>query len=626
MFRYVAFVWDEDSPTQTGLVHELSDTLIHGEYQWSCPLRANGLVVYCAGSPRSVYRALRLARKQGVLLGAIYTRDSNEAVTAFDATRAREVVKSGGRALVEEYWGNYVGIFYSPNDRTKRVIRSPSGIIRCFLHDIEGVTVVCSHVEDCAALGLRFTINWQYVVAELCNCAAMGWEQTGLAEVSSLLPGSCLILNSRSSRTVSYWDPTVFASNPFEDASKAAAEVRRLTFEVVQAWARSREHILLLLSGGLDSSILATCLRGMRDRPRITCLNLYCPEDDGDERRYARLAVEGMGSPLVELQRPRDINLDELLTMPRSARPSSNHLVHLFFGSLATETARERGATIILHGQGGDELFCRQTWKYAVSDYVWMHGVDRRLIDIAANVSGLTRRAIWTELFCGLRLGLLARPGMPGGVRKGLANFDAHQPFLNRSYVPVTDHRFLQKWILRNKSLPFGKLHQIAEVAGAQAYFSEIGSPDDPDWVMPLHSQPLVEFCLRLPTFLSVCAGWNRAMQRHAFRNDIPSEILWRPRKGTTANQREHVFSKNRAFIRELLLNGILAKEGLVDRARVDREISNSGTSLNHPGLARCLRTEAWLQAWSLVDSKGAQRETKGGPVRGAFACAEFEG
>ena len=145
--------------------------------------------------------------------------------------------------------------------------------------------------------------------------------------------------------------------------------------------------------------------------------------------------------------------------------------------------------------------------------------------------------------------------------------------------------------------LPLGKLYHIASIASGQAYLTPVGDDDDPEWISPLNSQPIIELCLRLPISSFVRHGLDRAVLRDAFSRDLPAEIVRRRSKGTTSTQRAAVYSANRDFLCRLLLDGILANKGLLDRRMVARDLDAEDYRRN-VWLERCIAAETWLRIW----------------------------
>jgi Asparagine synthase len=147
--------------------------------------------------------------------------------------------------------------------------------------------------------------------------------------------------------------------------------------------------------------------------------------------------------------------------------------------------------------------------------------------------------------------------------------------------------------------VPPGKQLQIHSIVrhtlGGAPVFRDA---DGIEHTSPLLSQPLVEVCLSIPTYILVRQGWDRAVAREAFKGCVPQEILRRRSKGFQENYTSEVFRRNRGFVRELLLDGYLMRENLLHRERLESALSTvpSGAVLGMREISRLLETEIWLQ------------------------------
>ena len=133
-----------------------------------------------------------------------------------------------------------------------------------------------------------------------------------------------------------------------------------------------------------------------------------------------------------------------------------------------------------------------------------------------------------------------------------------------------------------------------------QEYYDPLGSSSNPERVHPLMSQPLVELCLRIPTYILASRGWDRAIARQAFSEDVPREILRRRSKQGMHEDMAGILKRNIDTARELLLDGHLVNERLLDRKSV--EVALSGGPTEDGNAAReifdHLSTEVWLRSW----------------------------
>jgi asparagine synthase (glutamine-hydrolysing) len=108
-----------------------------------------------------------------------------------------------------------------------------------------------------------------------------------------------------------------------------------------------------------------------------------------------------------------------------------------------------------------------------------------------------------------------------------------------------------------------------------------------------------------------ITGGRDRAIARRAFTDALPPAIVRRQQKGAINQLNLMIVDANEAYVRELLLDGLLVKEGLLDRARLERYLtrgaSRAGFEYNDV-LRHHLCTETWLRRWSQTSQPAAAR------------------
>lgn len=78
-----------------------------------------------------------------------------------------------------------------------------------------------------------------------------------------------------------------------------------------------------------------------------------------------------------------------------------------------------------------------------------------------------------------------------------------------------------------------------------------------------LASQPIMSFCARLPAYVTMRGGSDRALVRLGFRDVLPAVARARRRKGDTSRYFASVAAQNAPFIRDMLRGGELERLGL---------------------------------------------------------------
>ncbi|HEU4626205.1 MAG TPA: asparagine synthase-related protein [Steroidobacteraceae bacterium] len=496
-------------------------------------------------------------------------------------------------------WGRYVAVLREARTGVVRVLRDPTGTLPCFVTQHERVHVVFSDVESCLSLGIRFSVNWRYIAAYV-PYSALQIRATGLNEVTEVQPGECLTIAGGTGASELLWSPLdARRRGLIEDPVSAAAMVRETVRVCVHAWASRHRSVVHNLSGGLDSSIVLSCVVNAPSRPQITCVHYFAPASGEDERKYARLAASHFQAELVEC--PLDataLDLQKLLSIRYSPRPWF-YIYDLEQGPLEAQIAASHGATSIFSGASGDGLFMQARAELAIADYLRIHGWRPRLLRIALDAARITRTSLWQVLRQGIARHL-KRP-----IRSSLSELDTVRTLVPREVFAAArdDDSLIHPWLAGVRGIPPGLRWHILCVSIPPAFYSAFA--DGPlERTAVLFSQPLIELCLRIPSYVWTSGGTDRSVARAAFAQDLPPPIIRRTQKGAIDRHNLRLMHKNQAFLREMLLDGLLVRHGLLDRTRLEEFLGGDSTP---PGfeynevLRQHLCTEVWLRRWTAL-------------------------
>ena len=145
---------------------------------------------------------------------------------------------------------------------------------------------------------------------------------TFFAGVHTVAPGTMVRLTPEGPEKTHYWDPATIRFDRAMTLADAAAELRRLLFEVVPDYV-SGAHIAATLSSGMDStSVLAALVESGADVLAVTFTSADIPE--ADETAWARLTASRLGVPLTEVPIAADSLLTEAAIVTRRSTPLFN--------------------------------------------------------------------------------------------------------------------------------------------------------------------------------------------------------------------------------------------------------------------------------------------------------------
>ena len=285
------------------------------------------------------------------------------------------------------------------------------------------------------------------------------------------------------------------------------------------------------------------------------------------------------------------IRLERTLDVARMPMPPS-YLGRLDTTRMDARLVAELGADAMFTGGGGDQLFFQFRDWWAAADYLSVRGFDVGFWDAAMDAARLGDLSVWRVMRLALRdhFGRGSSATEPR-VHLSLAVSDALP-------APHQIGRFAHPEEATIGSLPLAKRMHVQLLMSPTDTYDPYEREAAPEIVNPLLSQPVLERCLALPSYVLTAGGQPRALARRAFANDIPTEIASRYSKGGMEEHIVAVLRHNLAFARALLLDGQLVARGLLDRSKVEAVLSGRPTTLAaHTAEVHIyLGIEAWLR------------------------------
>jgi asparagine synthase (glutamine-hydrolysing) len=601
VYRFVVLIWDSRNPAADSAASRFRFLLAKPQRQLSLTWSGVGMSVFSARPRESALRPYVLPNAAGVVLGCLFARASNSSIDAerltADDDLARRLANGGREGLIENYWGSYIAFLQSPERGDCRVIRDCSGWLPCFRTRRENIDIVFSDLEELEPLALpRFTLNSLYLTAYI-HDPSLQIRDTGLSEVTELLAGDCVEFSGSRVRQFCIWNPRSYVlGNVIEERYQAQQALERVTQDCVNAWAGQYDNIMLSLSGGLDSAIVLGCLMKASARPAITCFNQCTKNTADDERRFARLAAALADVPLIE-ESWSDAVLDAaVFDIPKLPKPYPGDLYWWLEQDLRNDIALRTRAKAIWTGQGGDHLF----WAFRpfpiAADYVWRHGIDRGLCPIVAAGARLGKKSYLSVLRTAITLGRSRERWRPEVIQEQMGHF------VNPEALPHDrDGYATNPWVAAADDLPKGKQVQITLLADLLNRHKHSPGAERAYQRHPLQSQPLMELCLSIPTYV-LAPGRSRGLARNAFADRVPQAIIDREDKGETSARIRAMIRQNEAFLRDVLLDGILVRERIVMRPPLEAILTNghSWRLENYWALLACVTAEIWARTRSV--------------------------
>lgn len=605
MLRYVALLWNTADVEASIAAKHLARRIGRSSVDLQLTYNGNGCCVFCASARSRRSLISILPNEAGVVLGPIFRRktdaldDAPARPASLENVELKNILATDGRFLVSACWGSYLAFLQDVRCDKKLVLRSPCNAPPCLHMQQDGVDIFTSSIADCNAMDLsRLSIDWRYVVAHVtfgtlqCRSTAIkGVSQIGLGEGRKFERGLC--------KEVLWWDPTTFVNGVvIEDPGLAARMLRAATISCVGSWSSLHDKIAVRLSGGVDSSIVLGCLRRTAFRDNVIGLHHFWNGPLADERIFARAAAGRAGCDLIELERSRQYSLEGMWRLVPGATP-----VPFAFpddARVEIERAKAMGVDAIYCGTMGDALFHLGPAAPAAGEYLCRHGFDRRFIEVALDAAHIDNISVWAVFKQALRDCLRTPRGLYRS-RLAVMHGNARARLLNVNALEImhgSAEYLMHSWLHRDKRMPRGKFQQIQLLPFDLYWKDPFAMETDPVPIPPFLSEPIVELCLRIPTYLNVQNGIDRSVARQAFADYLPEEIRRRVTKGSPDSWIRDAINRNVLFMKEILFDGVLVKERILDREKLAQAMPGvaAASKASVGCLVEHLCTEMWLR------------------------------
>ncbi len=566
-------------------------------------------VIDPAGSPQPV--ASEDGEVTAVFNGEIYNfrelRDELEArghrfATRGDGETIVHLYEELGPRFVERLRGMFAIALWDRPRRRLVLARDRMGVKPLYVAETAAGLAFASEVKSLVAGGLvrpeldpaaaELFMAWGYVPGPL----------TLFAGVHKLDPASYLVHeDGRVSERGEYWNP--WDSAPQGVGASWEEDGERL-LELLRTATRARMvsdvPLGVMLSGGLDSSLIAALMAEASDRPVQTFSVGFVEDAAANELAEARQVANRLGTDHHELETSAldhpDL-LDDALRHLEEPIADLSCVGMLLLSRLARETV-----TVALSGQGADEI---------------LGGYRKHQVAHAADLLGRVPPARGA-------VALAARAGAPESARaRGLRALSTRDPvermlamsrvvqprerlalftpeFLTATDVgaPVRDYDLSGRSALTQTLYLDGRL---ALVDNMLLYFDKMSMATSLEVRVPFLDHDVVSFCLALPDSRKVRRGNRKELLKRVSRGLVADEIVDRRKRGFFRSALGAWLQAQRGgLLEETLLDPRTAARGLYREDEVRRllKVSGGGDIKADQRLFCLFLLERWMREW----------------------------
>lgn len=456
------------------------------------------------------------------------------------------------------------------DDRQQRLFcaRDRMGIKPFYYTRLDGRLLFGSEIKALLAAGYPARLDHGVLHDYLVKGLYEHTERTFFEGVRALRPGHFLLVDHGGLEERPYWNlaERVDSMGPVEDGQAPhdwPEELGALLDDAVRLRLRSDVTVGMHLSGGLDSSaLLATLDRLMPEGAHFRAFTSVFGDPRYDEAIHADRVARNL-----ELQLDRaPFDLDSFWQVAERTQWHQDQP----FGGIATlgywsleRLAREKDVTVLLEGQGGDELF--GGYAYYLADRVedlLSAGRGQEADALVAHTAAVEGRDP-SQLTAKVRRMRAAR----GALFQDGSSF-LRTDCLNPGFVAGegTGHRFelpegSHFRAARVRDLRYSKLPRVLR------FNDRMSMAQGRELRIPLLDHRLVEYSFRLDDALMLHHGHTKWPLRRVLEGRLDDSVRLAPKRAVVTPQKEWMRGPLSQSIRQRLESSRLARLGILDRA-----------------------------------------------------------
>jgi asparagine synthase (glutamine-hydrolysing) len=452
-------------------------------------------------------------------------------------------------------------------------------------------------------------------VVDYLSCLYVPAPRTIYSEIKKLLPGHSLLWMATGVTIRRYWFPWTIVPDEQPSAEDWIERLRALFVDSVRLRLVSDVPLGAFLSGGIDSSAVVTTMATLMAEP-VKTFTIGFNGDTSSELPYARSVVDRCHTDHVE----RVVSAPDV---PAFLDLICEHFGEPFADSsaiptlLVSQLARER-VTVALSGDGGDELFAGYgSYRY----YERLSRVESALGGIAP-FAGHVASMVPNWLSRQSALASKARTFMSKLGRPLDEQWSMSRSVLSRGSAasalarPLRDQFEMRKW--HTHLAPYfaavsnqGVIDQLTRV-DMQTYLADdlLAKVDRTSMAASLEVRSpfldyrLVELALSIPMRFKLKNGQGKWLLQRMLEGHVPSDILWRTKKGFNMPLDQWFRGDLYKFAREVLLDSG-ACDDIFDRHGIEMVLleHKRGEAEHSSFIWAMIVLQTWLARQKLVTS-----------------------
>jgi asparagine synthase (glutamine-hydrolysing) len=384
-----------------------------------------------------------------------------------------------------------------------------------------------------------------------------------------------------------YWSPPISARLNGPTSRAEVENTRRLFLEAIRRQLVSDVPVGTCLSGGIDSSSVVSAIGTVQPKPsgsageKVKTFSAVFPSHSIDESRYAKIVCEATKAeynPVSPTANELWNDLPELVRCQEEPFASTS----IYAQYRVMKHAKEKGVTVLLDGQGADELLCGYLPLYL--HYLVMltkQGKYRKLLTESVRSCDLVAPLVrphflgYVKRLLSFGRSLLLKPQVPG---HGFGD-------------PTKESEYALQIILDVLTTENG-LPALLRYEDKNSMWHSIEAR------VPFLDLPFFEYVASLPLDRKLRDGWTKQVFRSAMSGILPEAIrLRRTKIGFETPEKTWIERDLRQHLRDFFSSSDLIASRFYDRDIVRKLLKKSALEEKETrSIWRALNLELWYR------------------------------
>ena len=512
--------------------------------------------------------------------------------TSTDTEVVIHAYEEWGYECLNKFNGMWAFALWDQNKKQLFCARDRFGIKPFYYHKDKERFFFASEIKALLQCGIKINPNEDVIG----NYLAFGMkdysEYTFFDSIKQLRPGHYMLIGDESVEITKYYDLTTTPLDINKPSCTSYEEtIKTLLLNSIKLRLRSDVPVGSNLSGGIDSSIIVSCISSIFKAKDYVTYSFFTKDAKSDESEFVNIVSreKNVANKHTYLENVGENSICSIIKKIDEPFRSFGILsIDCVFNLVSTNDTK-----VILDGQGADEIFFGYGYHYV--NYLYEHLRRGRVVAFAKDLRWILRhnKGIKVSL-----IKFLSSMFIPYVVKEKIKHYT-----LKREGITIFPSKFEDKLFRNIKNINALITYSLIESPLPEYlnFEDKISMSYSVEARVPFLDHNVVEYSSKIPYTCKIHNGIRKYVLRESFKDILPKQIYERMDKKGMTNDEELLF---KTTLTDLVNNVYSSPEFKArkywnaDKILTDYNLFIQGQKSYNPIFWRTLAVELWLRIY----------------------------